>query len=165
MFGVMLAVARFFKPELCQRYTPPRVAIPVGVALIVAALALFSVRGPLAGTNLFFVFQGQLGSVVGFPLISIGIGLVLGAMLDLEQVLKRWPVPGAVMVATLSYSLYLTHKSVFHVDRLILGEANLQGGLGFVVYLMTSFAVAAVLWLSVERTFLLLRDRVLSPSK
>lgn len=126
MFGVMLAAARFFKPELCQRYTPPRVVIPVGVALIVAALALFSARGPLAGTNLFLVFQAQLGSVVGFPLISIGIALVLGAMLDLEHVLKRWPVPGAVMVATLSYSLYLTHKSVFHVDRLILGEANFR---------------------------------------
>lgn len=165
MFGVVLAAARFFKPELCQRYTPPRVAIPVGIAFIVAALALFSVRGPLAGTNLFLVFQAQLGSVVGFPLISIGIALILGAMLDLERVLRRWPVPGTVMVATLSYSLYLTHKSVFHIDRLVLGEENLQGSFGFVVYLVTSFAVATVLWLCVERTFLQLRDRVLSPGK
>ncbi|SMH26133.1 acyltransferase family protein [Mesorhizobium australicum] len=165
MFGVMLAAARFFKPKLCQRYTPPRVAIPVGIAFIVAALALFSIRGPLAGTNLFLVFQAQLGSVVGFPLISIGIALILGAMLDLEHVLRRWPVPGTVMVATLSYSLYLTHKSVFHIDRLVLGEENLQGSFGFMVYLVTSFAVATVLWLCVERTFLLLRDRVLSPGK
>ena len=165
MFGVLLAAARFFKPELCQRYVPPRVALPVGAAFIVAALMLFSIRGPLAGTNLFLVFQAQLGSVAGFPLISIGIAFILGAMLDLEHVLKRWPVPGAAMVATLSYSLYLTHKSVFHIDRLVLGEENLQGGFGFVVYLVTSFAVATVLWFCVERTFLLLRDRVLSPDK
>lgn len=73
LFGVILAAARFFKPELCKRYAPPRVALPVGVALVVAALVLFSIRGPLAESNLFLVFQAQLGAVAGFPLISIGI--------------------------------------------------------------------------------------------
>lgn len=161
-FGVILAAARFFKPELCKRYAPPSVALTVGVALVVSALVLFSIRGPLEGTNLFLVFQAQLGSVAGFPLISIGIALILGAMLDLEPVLRRWPVPGAAAVATLSYSLYLTHKSAFHVDRLLFGQENLRGGIGFVVYLVTSFAVASVLWFCVERTFLLLRDRILN---
>lgn len=165
LLGVILAAARFFKSELYKRYAPPRIALPVGVALVLAALMLFSIRGPLAGTNLFLVFQAQLGTVAGFPLISIGIALILGAMLDLEHILKRWQVPGAVIVATLSYSLYLTHKSVFHVDRLIFGEENLQGGFGFMVYLATSFAAAIVLWFCVERAFLLLRDRVLSPRK
>ncbi|MDX0494089.1 acyltransferase family protein [Sinorhizobium medicae] len=165
MFGVILAALRFFKPELYKRYAPPHVALPVGIAFVVTALVLFSIRGPLEGANLFLVFQAQLGAVGGFPLISVGIALILGAMLDLEHVLKRWPVPGAVIVATLSYSLYLTHKSVFHVDRLIFGEENLQGGFGLLVYLATSFAAATVLWFCVERTFLLLRDRVLSPSK
>ncbi|MEY9559492.1 acyltransferase family protein [Sinorhizobium fredii] len=165
MFGVILAAARFFKPELCRHYAPPRVALPVGVALVVTALVLFSICGPLAGSNLFLVFQAQLGAVAGFPLISIGIALILGAMLDLEHVLKRWSVPGAALVATLSYSLYLTHKSVFHVDRLIFGEENLHGGFGIVTYVATSFAAAALLWFCVERTFLLLRDRVVSSSK
>lgn len=163
IFGVTLAAARYFRPDLCRRYMPPQLALPVGGALIVAALIVFSLRGPLAGTNLFLVFQPLLGSVGGFPLISLGTALVLCAMLDLEHVLKRWPVPGVVTVATLSYSLYLVHKSVFHVDRLIFGEQNLQGSFGFVVYLATSFAAAAVLWFCVERTFLLLRDRILSP--
>lgn len=163
-FGVILAAARFFRPELCKRYAPPHVALPVGAALVVAALLLFSIRGPLAESNLFLVFQAQLGAVAGFPLISIGIALILGAMLDLEQILRRWPIPGAVMVATLSYSLYLTHKSVFHLDKLIFGEESLRGGSGFLIYLATSFAVATVLWFCVERTFLLLRNRVLARS-
>lgn len=165
VFGVLLAAARFFKPDLCGRYAPPRVALPIGIVFVLAALVLFSIRGPLAGTNLFLVFQAQLGSVAGFPLISLGIALILNAMLDTENRLRRWPVPGAVMVATMSYSLYLTHKSVFHVDRLVFGEEALQGGFGFVVYAVTSFAVAAVLWVSVERTFLLVRDRALFPGK
>ncbi|MCF1469857.1 acyltransferase [Agrobacterium vitis] len=162
LFGVVLAAARFFKPELCRQYLPPKVTIPSGLIFVVAALICFIDRGPLAGQGLFPVFQAQLGAVAGFPLISIGIALLFCAMLDLEHVLSRWPIPGAALVATLSYSLYLTHKSVFHVTRLVLGEENLQGGFGFVVYLLASFAVAAVLWFSVERIFLHLRDRLLS---
>lgn len=104
------------------------------------------------------MYQAQLGAVAGFPLISIGIALLFCAMLDLEHVLSRFPVPGAALVATLSYSLYLTHKSAFHVMRLAVGEQNLQGGVGFVAYLVASIAVAAVLWFCVERTFLRFRD-------
>ncbi|MEQ1954309.1 acyltransferase [Mesorhizobium sp. CN2-181] len=165
MFGVLLAAARHFKPELYKRYAPPRFALATGFVFVGVALVLFSIRGPLAGTTLFLVFQAQPGAVAGFPLISIGIALILGAMLDLEHVLRRWPVPGAVVIATLSYSLYLTHKSAFHISRLIFGEENLQGGFGFVVYLAISFAAAIALWFFVERTFLLLRDHLLSRGK
>ncbi len=162
LFGVVLAAARFFKPELCRQYLPPKVTIPSGLIFVTAALICFVDRGPLAGQGIFPVFQAHLGAVAGFPLISIGIALLFCAMLDLEHVLSRWPIPGAALVATLSYSLYLTHKSVFHVMRLVAGEENLQGSFGFVVYLIASFVVAAVLWLCVERTFLLLRDKMLS---
>lgn len=161
MFGVLLAAARFFRADDYRRYVPPRVAMPLGAALVVGALLLFSIRGPLEGSNVFPVFQALPGAIAGFPAISLGIALLLGAMLDLEPSLKRWPIPGAVTVATLSYSLYLTHKSVFHIDRVLFGKENLEGGVGFIIYLITSFTVAAVLWFCVERTFLLLRDRVL----
>lgn len=164
LFGVVLAAARFFKPELCKRYLPSKATIPLGLFFVIAALICFVDRGPLAGQGIFPVFQAQLGAVAGFPLISIGIALLFCAMLDLEHVLSRWPVPGAALVATLSYSLYLTHKSVFHVMRLAVGEENLQGGFGFVAYIIASFAVASVLWFCVERTFLHLRDRMLSSS-
>ena len=162
LFGVVLAAARFFKPELCRRYLSPKITISLGLIFVIAALICFFDRGPLAGQGIFPVFQAQLGAVAGFPLISIGIALLFCAMLDLEHVLRRWPVPGAALVATLSYSLYLTHKSVFHVMRLIVGEENLQGTIGFVAYLIGSSVVAALLWFCVERTFLHLRDKMLS---
>jgi peptidoglycan/LPS O-acetylase OafA/YrhL len=162
LFGVVLAASRFFKPELCRQYLTPKVTIPSGLIFLIAALICFADRGPLAGQGIFPVFQAQLGAVAGFPLISIGIALLFCAMLDLEHVLSRWPVHGAALVATLSYSLYLTHKSVFHVMRLAVGEENLQGTVGFVAYLIGSFAVAALLWFCVERTFLHLRDKMLS---
>lgn len=165
LFGVVLAATRFFKPKLCRQYLPPKVTLPLGLAFVIVALICLAIRGPLAGQGIFPVFQAQLGAVAGFPLISIGIALLFCAMLDLEHVLNRWPVPGAALVATLSYSLYLTHKSAFHVMRLVVGEENLQGSLGLVFYLIASFAVAAVLWFCVERTFLQLRDRMLSSSQ
>ena len=165
LFGVVLAAARFFRPDLCKRFLPVRVTMPVGLTFVVAALICFAIRGPLEGAGMFPVFQAQLGAVAGFPLISIGIALVFCAILDLEHLLNRWPVPGAVFVATLSYSLYLTHKSVFHAMRLLLGEENLQGATGFLLYLTASFVVAALLWFWVERTALHLRDRLLSQSR
>ncbi len=165
LFGVVLAATRFFKPALCKQYLPPKVTLPLGVTFIIVALICFVIRGPLAGQGIFPVFQAQLGAVAGFPLVSIGVAFLFCAMLDPESVLRRWPLPGAALVATLSYSLYLTHKSVFHVVRLLAGEENLQGGTGFIAYLIASFAVAAVLWFCVERTFLRLRDRTLSSTK
>ncbi|SCX31861.1 acyltransferase family protein [Agrobacterium rosae] len=165
LFGVVLASARFFKPGLCRQYLPPKITIPSGLIFAIAALICFVDRGPLAGQGIFPVFQAQLGAVAGFPLISIGIALLLCAMLDLEHVLSRWPVPGAALVATLSYSLYLTHKSMFHVMRLVVGEEKLQGSFGFVAYMIASFVVAAVLWFCVEQTFLRLRDRLLLQEK
>lgn len=165
LLGVVLAAARFFKPELCKRYLPPKVTLPLGLGFVITALICFIIRGPLAGQGIFPVFQAQLGAVAGFPLVSIGIALLFCAMLDLEGFLKRWPVPGATLVATLSYSLYLTHKSVFHVMRLLVGEDNLLGGFGFVAYLVASFAVATVLWFCVEETFLRLRNRLLPPTR
>lgn len=162
LFGVLLAAARFYRPDHYRRYAHPRIAIPVGIALVAVALYVFSLRGPLEGRHVFPVFQAELGAVLGFPIISMGIALLLGAMLDLESQLKGWSIPGTVTVATLSYSLYLTHKSAFHFDRLMFGKENLEGSFGFLVYLATSFLVAAVLWFCVERTFLLIRDRVLT---
>lgn len=162
LFGVLLAAARFFKPELCRQYLPLRVTVPLGLIFVIAALICFVDRGPLAGQGIFPVFQAQLGAVAGFPLISIGIALLFCAMLDLESVLSRWPLPGAAAVATLSYSLYLTHKSVFHLLRLAIGEEKLQGTFGFVAYLVASIGAATLLWFCVERTFLRFRDRLLS---
>lgn len=161
LFGVMLAAVRFFSPVFCRTYFAPHVTLPLGLVFVITALVCFASRGPLEGTGIFPVFQAHLGAVAGFPLISIGIALLFSAMLDLDHVLLRWQIPGTAIVATLSYSLYLTHKSVYHVARLIMGEDNLQGGIGFIVYFLASFAVAAVLWFCVERYFLRLRDKTL----
>lgn len=159
MFGVLLAAARLFRPELWRRYLPIPVSLGFGAVLVIAALLAFSHRGAFAGADLPLVAQSLVGSVAGFPLLSAGVALVLGGMLDLERAFGGWRFAGATAVATLSYSLYLTHKGVYHLDKMIFGKENLLGLSGFVVYFATCFIVATALWFLVEKTFLRLRDR------
>jgi peptidoglycan/LPS O-acetylase OafA/YrhL len=99
------------------------------------------------------------GTVVGFPLLSVGLGLLVASALSHNGALAQVKVPGARMVALLAYSLYLTHKEVMHlVDQVFpsLGEARPWTLL--LVYVASSFAVAGVLYGAVERPLLSLRD-------
>jgi peptidoglycan/LPS O-acetylase OafA/YrhL len=160
-FGVILAAIRLFKPLLWERYMPPYIALGVGGMIVTAALVIFSMRGPFAETNLPLVFQPVPGAVVGFPLFSAGVAAILGALLDLQPRIGRWHLPAISGIATLSYSLYLTHKGVYHLDQMVFGRDNLQGLSGFVIYLATCFLVAAALWFLVERNFLILRDHLM----
>lgn len=164
-FGVVLAAVRLFRPLLWERYMPPYIALVIGSILATAALMIFSGRGPFADTNLPLVLQSLPGAVVGFPLFSAGIALVLGAMLDLQPKIGQWHLPAVTGIATLSYSLYLTHKGVYHLDRMVFGRENLQGLSGFVIYFATCFIVAAALWFLVERSFLHLRDHLVPRSR
>jgi len=157
-FGVVLAAIRLFKPLLWARYMPPYIALGIGGVAVTAALVIFSVRGPFAETSLPLVFQPLLGAVVGFPLLSAGTALILGALLDLQRKIGRWHLPAISGIATLSYSLYLTHKGIYHIDQMVFGRDNLQGLSGFIIYLATCFLAAATLWFLVERNFLILRD-------
>ncbi|NLS20594.1 acyltransferase [Rhizobium sp. P40RR-XXII] len=159
-FGVVLAAIRLFKPLLWERYMPPYITLGIGGMLMMAAAVIFSVRGPLAETNLPLVFQPLPGAVVGFPLFSAGVAFILGALLDLQPRIGRWHLPATSGIATLAYSLYLTHKGVYHLDQMVFGKDNLQGLSGFVIYLATCFIVAATLWFLVERNFLILRDHL-----
>ncbi|NLS01432.1 acyltransferase [Rhizobium sp. P38BS-XIX] len=161
-FGVVLAAIRLFKPLLWERYMPPYIALGIGGMLMTAALVIFSIRGPFAGTNMLLVVQPLPGAVVGFPLVSLGVTLILGALLDLQPKIARWRLPAISGIAMLSYSLYLTHKGIYHIDQMVFGRDNLQGLSGFIIYLATSFLAAAALWFFIERNFLILRDQLVS---
>lgn len=164
-FGVVLAAVRLFRPLLWERYMPPYIALVIGSILATAALMIFSWRGAFAETNLPLLLQPLPGAVAGFPLFSAGMALILGAMLDLQPKIGRWHLPAATGIATLSYSLYLTHKGVYHLDRMVFGRENLQGLSGFVIYFATCFIAAAALWFLVEKSFLHLRDQVVPRSR
>ena len=69
--------------------------------------------------------------------------------------------PGARLLATLAFSLYLTHKEVAHLDRRYLPSLTASPDWKtVVVYAVTCLVSAGVLYGLVERPFMLLRDRL-----
>ena len=101
------------------------------------------------------------GTVIGFPLLALGLGLLVVSSVSTDGWLSRFSMPGARLLATLAFSLYLTHKEVAHIDREYLPVLTASPDWKAVlVYAVTCLTVAGVLYLFVERPFMLLRDRM-----
>jgi peptidoglycan/LPS O-acetylase OafA/YrhL len=147
LVGVMLAAVRAFRPGwwawMRQR----------GSMLMVAGLAILALA-------MQFKLDSHAGVVLVFPLVAVGFGCLLVAASE-----RGWRVPGAAFVAAIAFSLYLSHKAVFHVLRAQCGDA-LTGSdtLAFGVYMAAALVVATLLYLTVERPFLRLRDRFAAPA-
>ncbi|CAE6850169.1 acyltransferase family protein [Xanthomonas arboricola] len=151
--GVVLAVLKVFRPRTWQRLQQHGNAILcAGVAILAVALWLFRER------------TGLLGNAVGWPVLSLGLALLVLAGTASSGVLGGLRVPGAAWLAAISYSLYLTHKSVFHLTQGWFGPAlEGRGVLAFAVYGLVAVLGGALLHYAVERPFLQLRDKMLRP--
>jgi len=142
LVGVMLAAVRVFRPRwwdwMTQRWS---VFLVAGLAILALAMQ--------------FALDSHAGAVLVFPLVAVSFGCLLVAASE-----RGWRMPGAAFIAAIAFSLYLTHKAVFHVLRAQCGDA-LAGSnmLACGVYMAAALVVAIVLYLAVERPFLHLRDR------
>jgi len=158
IFGVLLAAYRCFHPEHWRRYADPRLTLCLGMVCIVASGFLFHFPSApfVGGPGLSFA-----GAVFGYPLFSLGCALLLSASLSWERFFPTWQVPGAAMIAMISYSLYLSHKMTSHAVHSLLSPESLVGAQGFLIYYAACIAGGALLWWLIERPFLRLRDRLL----
>lgn len=105
-----------------------------------------------------------VGDIFGFPVLSLGLGLIVASAVSTNGWL-RIKIPGARLIATLSYSLYLVHKELIHlVDRWF--PSISQGAMfsWLAAYAALALGASAILYLCVERPFLLLRDRHRKPA-
>jgi len=147
--GVALALMRIFRPgwwsAILQR---ANWLVAGGVALMGCALWMFADRSSAVGT------------VVGFPLTALALAMLVMAAADRRSWFGRARVPGARLVATLAYSLYLTHKEIAHLDELwlpkIMGARDWKT---VCVLVVSCLAAAALFYVAIERPFLALRDR------
>jgi peptidoglycan/LPS O-acetylase OafA/YrhL len=109
------------------------------------------------------LFGDQIGSlaatIAGYPLVALGMGLLVIAASEPRSWLARARVPGAAALATGAYSLYLAHKMVFHA---IAARGAAIGAATPLVALVAALAAGAFLYFAVERPFLRLRDRLFS---
>lgn len=146
--GVIIASIRVYRPRAWE-WMQSRGNIFLLLGLVVMALALW----------LFRQRTGLLGNSLGWPVLAAGLALLVVAGASARSWIGRWSVPGMDWLAAASYSLYLTHKSVYHVVDKLLGEAlQRQPLMSFAVYLLAILAAGAVLHYAVERPGLALRE-------
>ena len=104
-------------------------------------------------------------TVFVFSIMAFGFGSIMLSALSGDSLINRFKFKSASTIATLSYTLYLVHRPAFELVvallkgyQLSLGmELFLSVSLGFIF----SFCFAYLLYLIVEKPFLLFRDRTL----
>lgn len=155
LFGVVLAVLKTFRATWWQRAQRHASAVLLaGLAMVALAMWLFRDRVGLPGNS------------IGWPVLSLGLSLLVFAGASRHSLIGRWSVPGAGWLAAVSYSLYLVHKAIFHVVQAQWGDVLAGRGLvAFCAYGVAALWGAAVLHYTVERPFLRLRERVLAPGR
>jgi peptidoglycan/LPS O-acetylase OafA/YrhL len=152
--GVVLATIKAYRKPLWARLQRR------GNATLLIGLAVAAMAGWLFRDR-----TGLIATLLGYPLLSLGLGFIVLAGTSAHGLLGRLKIPGAGWLALASYSLYLTHKAVFHLVHVALGN-HLDGHAfaTFVVYAMAVLLVGALLHYGVERPFLRWRDRYRKPS-
>jgi peptidoglycan/LPS O-acetylase OafA/YrhL len=152
--GVALAAVRQFRPAWWTGMMRRGHAATVG-GMLLTGVSGWMFRDRMSSDT----GVAAWGIVVGFPLLSMGLGLLLVSSVSEDGVLARVRVPGAETIALLSYGLYLTHKEVMHLTALAAPELNDQyPGMFFVAGTAGCFAVAVLLHLGIERPCLALRN-------
>ena len=111
-----------------------------------------------------WLFQNQtafLPSAIGYSVLALGMGLLVASGAGTTSIIGRRAVPGASVIAAMAYSLYLTHKGIYHLA--VAGQR--YEFLTPVLCAIAALAGGAVLYLTVERPFLLLRDSLFDRRK
>jgi peptidoglycan/LPS O-acetylase OafA/YrhL len=155
--GVVLALIRIFRATWwawIARHGHSFAA--AGICLI--GFALWLTKDRFVSVN----GASAWGVVFGFPLLSFGLALLVASAMSDNGILSRYRVPGARLIATLAFTLYLSHKGILHLGVLALPGLSARGGLPwFLLFGASSLAAAGLLYWIVERPFMLLRDRLL----
>jgi len=147
LVGVSLAALRVHRPAWWAVFTArPNLLLAAGAATVVAAT---------------FVSRNQISgfwpTVLGFPLVALGMGLLVAAGAEARSLIGSRALPGVGALAAGAYSLYLSHKIVFHAVQVV--GAAWPRNIALAAALLAALAVGAALYWAVERPFLRLRDR------
>jgi len=155
VLGVVVAGIERFRPNWWQRLIncASWLWLP-GLGLIVDALYLGETE------NLTIV-----ACVWQFPLIAVGMAAILVCAVSPRLLLCRVAIPGAAFIASIAYSAYLIQKLVINgvAQFCINHNVDLTSAPALLGVELCVYIAATVLFLSIERPFLLLRRRLAPP--
>jgi peptidoglycan/LPS O-acetylase OafA/YrhL len=138
---------------------------PVWWRALTARANLLAIAGGAGVVTSAVFFQDMFArfwpAVFGFPLLAGSMALLVVAGSDNRSLIGRYPVPGAGALAAGAYSLYLSHKMVFHaVQSYAPWWPQPFQAIALGVAILAALGVGALLYWLVERPFLKLRDRL-----
>ena len=151
VFGVSLAAIQQFRPRWWAR--------------LLGETRWLWLPGIAAITYGLFLGEGDVLTVGAcvwqFPLVALGMSLLLVCAVSERLLFHRAPIPGAAFVASVAYSVYLSHKLVIHQIVLLCTWRGLPltSASALVLNLTTILVAGSMLYFAVERPFLLLRRR------
>ncbi len=151
VFGVVLAAIRQHRPGWWRHLVEaaPWMALPA-LALIAFALYLAEDRITVASC----IWQ--------FPFIALGMAALLVCALSPRLPFNRIEIPGAAFLASIAYSVYLSHKLVIHFVIGWCGNHGLALTSLPAILLVEGliYLGGTLLFFAVERPFLQLRHRI-----
>jgi peptidoglycan/LPS O-acetylase OafA/YrhL len=156
--GVALSAFYYFKPQSWQKLTRH------GNRILLIALALVAGAWAIAHDDHQYEMRG---AIFGYPAIAIAYGALVLAALSPTSVLYRYSSRITRLIATLSYSIYLTHKQLIHLTHEFLSPRGIDNDSYTSFWISTAVALLGgwLLHLAVEKPFLRLRDRWLARRK
>lgn len=146
--GVSLAAIEIFRPRWWANLVNQAtwLWLPAAAGLIVA---LFLAEDGLT----------VISSAPGFFLVAAACGTFLLCALSPRLPFARVPVPGAAFLATIAYSLYLTHKISIHWVEVFARARSLPAMAAYALAMTLALLIGMLLFILVERPFLRWRER------
>jgi peptidoglycan/LPS O-acetylase OafA/YrhL len=152
LVGVAVAALTVFRPVFTKRL------LQYGNLLLLASFALIAVAYVVCEAR-----QSFTGSVFGFPMVSLAYGVLVLAAISPTCILYKFKSRITSSIAILSYSIYLTHKGIFHLVQNGFGKLGVAGNSNLMIVICVAFAIlgALVMRYAVEKPFLRIRERIL----
>lgn len=125
---------------------------------------LFIILSLVVLTGAYFLCYDQMtfnASIYGFPLIAFGYGFMVSGAVSHTSFLYKLNSKITTFIATLSYSIYLTHKGVIHITHQLLNNFKIDNNLMLLICTAVCIGFAYLLHITVEKPFMKLRNRII----
>ena len=152
IIGVTIAAIFNFKPKT------KGFLIKYGNIVLLFGIALFLLAYQICDSVITYKAM-----IFGLPLVSLAYGFILISAISPTCILYKTKSKITLMIATLSYAIYLTHKQLYQFVKINLNEINsefLQHNIFWICF-VTAIIGGLILHILVEKPFLRLRERIL----
>ncbi len=152
LIGVGIAAIWNFKPTLKE------FIIKYSNYCLLSGILLFVITYQFCSS-----FISYNTAIYGFTLMSMAFGLMVMAAISPTSVLYKLKSKTTFIIATLSYSIYLSHKQIFHLFKDGIINIGIDPGSPWIFWSCMVAAVLGglILYVVIEKPFFALRDKVL----